>query len=99
MLVLLLVGGFVYLFFGDLIEVLVLFVFVIFLVVVIVIQEICIENVLEVLCDFLVLCVFVIWDGVCMCIVGCEVVWDDLIVIEQGDCIVVDVVLIEVIDF
>lgn len=95
MLVLLLGGGVAYLLLGDLTEALILLGFATFSVVVTVIQEIRTENVLEALRNLSAPRALVIRDGARLRIAGREVVRDDLIVIEQGDRIAADAVLVE----
>lgn len=96
MFVMFLVVGGIYLLLGDRIEVFVFLLFVVLLIMIMIVQEVCIENVFGKLCDLLVLCVLVICDGVMLCILGREVVEDDILVFEQGDCVFVDVLFIEV---
>ncbi|WP_227698684.1 cation-translocating P-type ATPase [Sphingomonas hengshuiensis] len=98
MLALLLAGGVAYLLLGDLTEALILLGFATFSVGVTVIQETRTEHVLEALRDLSAPRARVIRDGVRVHIAGREVVRDDLIVLEQGDRIAADAVLIEASD-
>jgi Ca2+-transporting ATPase len=98
MLVLLLAGGVAYLLLGDLTEALVLLAFATFSIAVTVVQETRTERVLEALRDLSAPRALVIRDGARVRIAGREVVRDDLIVLEQGDRIAADAVLIEVAD-
>ncbi|OYY91568.1 MAG: ATPase [Sphingomonas sp. 28-66-16] len=98
MLVLLLAGGLAYLLLGDLTEALILLAFATFSVVVTVVQEARTEHVLEALRDLSAPRALVIRDGARVHIAGREVVRDDLIVLEQGDRIAADAVLIEASD-
>ncbi len=98
MLALLLAGGLAYLLLGDLTEALILLAFATFSVVVTVVQEARTEHVLEALRDLSAPRALVIRDGVRLHIAGREVVCDDLIVLEQGDRIAADAVLIEASD-
>ena len=95
MLVLLLVGGLAYLLLGDLVEALILLVFASFSVVVTIIQESRTEHVLEALRDLSAPRALVIRDGVQIRVPGCEVVRGDIMVLEQGDRIAADAVLLE----
>ncbi len=94
MLALLLAGGIAYLLLGDLSEALILLAFATFSVVITVIQETRTEQVLEALRDLSAPRALVIRDGTRRQIAGREVVRDDLIVLEQGDRIAADAVLI-----
>ncbi|WP_310066754.1 HAD-IC family P-type ATPase [Sphingomonas sp. BE137] len=98
MLALLLAGGVAYLLLGDLTEALILLGFATFSVGVTVIQEARTEHVLEALRDLSAPQALVIRDGARVHIAGREVVRDDLIVLEQGDRIAADAVLIETSD-
>lgn len=98
MLALLLAGGIAYLLLGDLTEALILLAFAIFSVAVTVIQETRTEHVLEALRDLSAPRALVIRDGARVRIAGREVVRDDLIVLEQGDRIAADAILIEAAD-
>ncbi|MFA6124491.1 MAG: cation-translocating P-type ATPase [Sphingomonas sp.] len=98
MLALLLAGGVAYLLLGDLTEALILLGFATFSVGVTVIQETRTEHVLEALRDLSAPRALVIRDGARVHIAGREVVRDDLIVLEQGDRIAADAVLVEASD-
>ncbi len=98
MLALLLLGGFAYLLLGDFAEALILLAFATFSVAVTVIQESRTENVLEALRDLSAPRALVIRGGERIRIAGREVVRGDLMVIEQGDRIAADAVLIEASD-
>ena len=94
MLALLLLGGVAYLLLGDLAEALILLAFATFSVAVTVIQESRTENVLEALRDLSAPRALVIRGGERIRIAGREVVRGDLIVIEQGDRVAADAILI-----
>lgn len=94
MLLLLLAGGVAYLLLGDLTEALVLLGFATFSVVITVIQETRTEHVLEALRDLSSPRALVIRDGTRVRIAGREVVRGDMLVIEQGDRIAADAILI-----
>ncbi|MEP7350778.1 MAG: cation-translocating P-type ATPase [Sphingorhabdus sp.] len=98
MLVLLLLGGVAYLLLGDLAEALILLAFATFSVAVTVIQESRTEHVLEALRDLSAPRALVIRGGERIRIAGREVVRGDLMVIEQGDRVAADAVLIEATD-
>lgn len=98
MLALLLAGGVAYLLLGDLIEALILLGFATFSVAVTVIQETRTENVLEALRELSAPRALVIRDGKRVRVAGRDVVRDDLIVLEQGDRIAADAVLVEAAD-
>ncbi len=98
MLALLLVGGIAYLLLGDLAEALILLAFATFSVAVTVIQETRTEHVLEALRDLSAPRALVVRDGARVRIAGREVVRGDLMVIEQGDRIAADAVLVEASD-
>lgn len=98
MLALLLAGGVAYLLLGDLTDALILLGFATFSVGVTAIQEARTEHVLEALRDLSAPRARVIRDGVRIHIAGREVVRDDLIVLEQGDRIAADAILIEASD-
>ena len=95
MLVLLLVGGLAYLSLGDLTEALILLAFASFSVVVTIIQESRTEHVLEALRDLSAPRALVIRDGEQIRVAGCEVVRGDIMLLEQGDRIAADAVLLE----
>ena len=94
MLALLLLGGVAYLLLGDLAEALILLAFATFSVAVTVIQESRTENVLEALRDLSAPRALVIRGGERIRIAGRDVVRGDLIVIEQGDRVAADAILI-----
>ena len=94
MLALLLLGGVAYLLIGDLAEALILLAFATFSVAVTVIQESRTENVLEALRDLSAPRALVIRGGERLRIAGREVVRGDLMVIEQGDRVAADAILI-----
>ncbi|MGY2733933.1 cation-translocating P-type ATPase [Sphingomonas sp. UYP23] len=94
MLALLLAGGLAYLLLGDLTEALILLGFATFSIAVTVVQEARTEHVLEALRDLSAPRALVVRDGVRRHVAGREVVRDDLIVLEQGDRIAADAVLV-----
>ena len=98
MLALLLAGGIAYLLLGDLTEALILLGFASFSVAVTVIQETRSEHVLEALRDMSAPRALVIRAGARVRIAGREVVRGDLILLEQGDRVAGDAVLIEAAD-
>jgi Ca2+-transporting ATPase len=98
MLALLLAGGIAYLLLGDLTEAVILLGFATFSVAVTVIQETRTEHLLEALRDLSAPRALVIRDDVRVWIAGREVVRDDLIVLEQGDRVAADAVLLAAID-
>jgi Ca2+-transporting ATPase len=98
MLALLLAGGIAYLLLGDLTDALILLGFAIFSIGVTVTQETRTEHVLEALRDLSAPRALVIRDGARRHIAGREVVRDDVIVLDQGDRIAADAVLIEATD-
>lgn len=98
MLALLLIGGSAYLLLGDLTEALILLAFATFSVVVTVVQESRTEHVLETLRDLSAPRALVIRDGVQMRIAGRDVVRGDIMLLEQGDRIAADAILLEAID-
>jgi Ca2+-transporting ATPase len=98
MLALLLAGGVAYLLLGSLGEALILLAFATFSIAVTVIQESRTEHVLEALRDLSAPRALVIRDGLRVRIAGREVVRDDLLVLEQGDRIAADALLIEAAD-
>jgi Ca2+-transporting ATPase len=98
MLALLLAGGVAYLLLGDRAEALILLAFATFSVAVTVIQETRTEHVLEALRDLSAPRALVIRDGIHVRIAGREVVRDDLLVLEQGDRIAADAILVEAAD-
>ena len=98
MLALLLTGGIAYLILGDLSEALTLLAFATFSIVVTVVQETRTEHVLEALRDLSSPRALVIRDGVRVRIAGREVVCGDLMVVEQGDRVAADAVLVDAVD-
>ncbi len=98
MLALLLAGGIAYLLLGDMAEALILLAFASFSIAVTVIQETRTEHVLEALRDLSAPRAFVIRDGARVRIAGREVVRDDLLVLEQGDRVAADALLLEAAD-
>jgi Ca2+-transporting ATPase len=94
MLALLLGGGLAYLLLGDQVEALILLVFATFSVAVTVIQEARTEHVLEALRDLSAPRALVIRDGERVRIAGRDVVRDDLLVLEQGDRVAADAILL-----
>lgn len=98
MLALLMAGGIAYLLLGDITEAFILLGFASFSVAVTVIQETRTERVLEALRDLSAPSALVIRDGVRLRIAARQVVRDDLIVLEPGDRIAGDAVLIEATD-
>ncbi len=99
MLALLLAGGLAYFLLGDHIEALILLAFATFSVVVTVVQETRTEHVLEALRDLSAPRALVIRDGERVRIAGRDVVLGDLLVLEQGDRVAADAVLVEAHDF
>jgi P-type Ca2+ transporter type 2C len=95
MLALLLIGGLAYLMLGDMTEALILLAFASFSVVVTVVQESRTEHVLDALRDLSAPRALVIRDGVHMRIAGRDVVRGDVMLLEQGDRIAADAVLLE----
>ena len=95
MLALLLAGGVAYLLLGSLTEALILLAFATFSIAVTVIQESRTEHVLDALRDLSAPRALVIRDGARARIAGREVVCGDLLVLEQGDRIAADAVLVE----
>lgn len=98
MFLLLLAGGLVYLLLGDLTEALILLIFASASVVITVLQESRSERVLEALRDLSSPRALVIRDGVRLRIAGREVVRDDVLVLEEGDRIAADALLISCAD-
>lgn len=95
MLALLLGGGVIYLFIGDLKEALILLVFASLSVLITVIQETRTERVLEALRDLTSPRALVIRDGERKRIAGREVVREDLVILSEGDRVPADVKLLE----
>lgn len=98
MLALLLAGGIAYLLLGDMAEALILLAFASFSIVVTVIQETRTEHVLEALRDLSAPRALVIRDSARVRIAGREVVREDLLVLEQGDRVAADALLLEAAD-
>lgn len=94
MLALLLAGGVIYLLLGDLSEALILLGFATFSIAITVIQETRTEHVLEALRDLSAPRALVIRDGARVRIAGREVVCGDLLVLDQGDRVAADAVLL-----
>jgi P-type Ca2+ transporter type 2C len=99
MLALLLAGGVAYLILGDLTEALILLSFALFSIALTVIQETRTEHVLEALRDLSAPRAMVIRDGERVRIAGREVVKGDILVLEQGDRVAADALLLEAHDF
>jgi Ca2+-transporting ATPase len=95
MLALLLAGGGVYLLLGNLVEALILLGFASFSIILTVVQETRTEHVLEALRDLSAPRALVIRDGAHLRIAGREVVAGDILLLEQGDRIAADALLIE----
>ena len=95
MLAMLLAAGGVYLVLGDRTEALILLIFACFSIGVTIVQEARTENVLEALRDMAAPRALVIRDGETVRIAGREVVVGDLLVLDQGDRIAADALLIE----
>lgn len=94
MLALLLAGGGIYLLLGNLSEALILLGFATFSIAITVIQETRTEHVLEALRDLSAPRALVIRDGARVRIAGREVVCGDLLVLDQGDRVAADAVLL-----
>lgn len=94
MLALLLAGGIAYLLLGNLTEALVLLGFATFSILVTVVQETRTEHVLEALRDLSAPRALVLRDGVQVRIAGRDVVRDDLLILEQGDRVAADALLL-----
>ncbi|MCR6659129.1 MAG: cation-translocating P-type ATPase [Asticcacaulis sp.] len=95
MLALLIAGGVIYLFLGDLSEAIILMVLALFSVVITVVQESRTERVLEALRDLTSPRALVIRDGQRQRIAGREVVAGDLLVLSEGDRVPADGRVIE----
>lgn len=98
MLALLLAGGLTYFLLGDPAEALILLAFATFSILVTVVQESRTEHVLEALRDLSSPRALVIRDGTRQRIAGREVVRSDLLVLEQGDRVAADGLLLKVDD-
>jgi P-type Ca2+ transporter type 2C len=99
MLALLLAGGIAYLMLGDLTEALILLSFAVFSITVTVVQETRTEHVLEALRDLSAPRAMVVRDGERLRVAGREVVRGDLLMLEQGDRVSADALLLEAHDF
>jgi P-type Ca2+ transporter type 2C len=99
MLALLLAGGVAYLVLGDLTEALILLAFALFSIALTVVQETRTEHVLEALRDLSAPRAMVLRDGERVRIAGRDVVLGDLLVLEQGDRVAADALLLEALDF
>jgi P-type Ca2+ transporter type 2C len=95
----LLAGGVAYLVLGDRTEAFILLSFALFSIVLTVVQETRTEHVLEALRDLSAPRAMVIRDGARLRITGREVVRGDLLVLEQGDRVAADALLVEAHDF
>lgn len=95
MLAMLLAAGGIYLILGDRIEALILLLFAGMSIVITIVQEARTENVLQALRDLAAPRALVIRDGTTVRIPGCEVVEGDVLVLEQGDRVPADAVLLE----
>jgi P-type Ca2+ transporter type 2C len=98
MLALLLLGGITYLLLGSLVEALILLGFASFSVVVTIVQEVRTENVLGALRDLSAPRALVIREGARVSIAGRDIVSGDILILEPGDRIAADAILIEAID-
>ena len=99
MLAMLLAAGVAYLMLGDRSEAIILMLFAGFSIAVTVVQESRTENVLEALRDLSAPRALVIRDGKAVRIPGREVVTGDLLVMEQGDRVAADAILVEARNF
>jgi Ca2+-transporting ATPase len=95
MLAMLLAAGGIYLALGDRIEALMLLLFAGMSIVITVVQEARTENVLEALRDLAAPRALVIRDGISVRIPGRDVVEEDILLLEQGDRVPADAVLLE----
>jgi P-type Ca2+ transporter type 2C len=98
MLALLLIGGLAYLLLGDTTEALILLAFATFSVVVTVAQESRTEHVLEALRDLSAPRALVIREGQQLRIAGRDVVRGDIMLLEQGDRVAADAILLDASD-
>ncbi|PLC53580.1 ATPase [Pollutimonas nitritireducens] len=98
MLALLLAGGIAYLLLGDRTEAIILLAFASFSLAITVFQEVRTERVLESLRDLSSPRALVVRDGARIRIAGREVVRGDLLVLEQGDRIAADAILVDAVD-
>ncbi len=99
MLALLLAGGVAYLVLGSRTEALILLSFALFSIALTVVQETRTEHVLEALRDLSAPRAMVVRDGERVRIAGREVVHGDILVLEQGDRVAADALLLEAHDF
>lgn len=99
MLALLLSGGVLYLILGDLTEALILLAFASFSIILTVVQETRTEHVLDALRDLSAPRALVIREGRRLRIAGRDVVRGDILVLEQGDRVAADALLLEAHDF
>ncbi|MEG3148792.1 cation-translocating P-type ATPase [Sphingomonas sp. ZT3P38] len=99
MLAMLLAGGLIYLLLGDTAEALILLAFAGFSIGMTIVQEARTENVLEALRDLSAPRALVIRDGETVRVAGRDVVRDDLLMLEQGDRVAADAVLLKAQDF
>ena len=95
MLAMLLAAGGIYLVLGDMIEAVVLLLFAALSIAITIVQEARTENVLDRLRDLSAPRALVIRDGNPVRIPGRDVVADDIVVLEQGDRVPADAVLVE----
>ena len=95
MLAMLLLAGGIYLLLGDRIEAIVLLLFAGLSIVITIVQEARTENVLEALRDLSAPRALVIRDGETVRIAGRDVVEGDILVLEQGDRVAADALLLE----
>ncbi len=98
MILLLLVADIVYFFLGDHKEAVVLLIFVFVIIIILIFQQRKTERVLETLRDLTSPRALVIRDGKYRRISGREVVVDDILVLEEGDRIAADAVLLDAYD-
>ena len=98
MLAMLLAAGAIYLLLGDMTEGLVLLLFASFSVAVTIVQEARTENVLESLRDLSAPRALVVRDGAVVRIAGRELVEGDMLLLEQGDRIAADALLLQASD-
>jgi P-type Ca2+ transporter type 2C len=99
MLALLVAGGIAYLLIGNRTEALILLAFASFSIILTVVQETRTEHVLEALRDLSAPRALVIRDGQRLRVAGREVVLGDILVLEQGDRVAADALLLEAQDF
>ena len=95
MLAMLFAAGGIYLLLGDTIEASILIVLAAFSIVITIVQEARTENVLEALRDLAAPRALVIRDGATVRIPGREVVEDDVLILEQGDRVAADALMLE----